>query len=97
MSDRDPLVKLHVDLPNHWLWKGESMWVRPLGGDLYEIENSPFCAYGLSYKDVVIARSVSPALNRQFCPWSGAAVTGRCVSFFAIPSIAVNGIASSAS
>lgn len=63
MSDQKELIKLHVDLPNHWLWKGESMWARPLGEDLYEVENSPFCAYGLNYKDVVLAKSVNPALK----------------------------------
>jgi hypothetical protein len=31
------------------------MWARALGNDLYELENSPFCAYGLNYKDVVLA------------------------------------------
>jgi hypothetical protein len=63
MTDEDELVKLHLDLPNHWLWKGESMWARPLGGGLYELENSPFCAYGLNYKDVVLARSDNPAVK----------------------------------
>jgi len=55
------LVKVHVDLPNHWLWKGESMWARALGDDLYELLNSPFCAYGLNYKDVVFAQAAKPS------------------------------------
>lgn len=48
-------AKVHVDLPNHWATGGESMWARELGGDLYELENIPFYAYGLNYKDVVRA------------------------------------------
>lgn len=60
-DEREELVKVFVDLPNHWLWKGESMWARALGKDLYELENSPFCAYGLNYKDVVLAQADSPS------------------------------------
>jgi hypothetical protein len=57
MDDKqEELVKVFVDLPNHWLWKGESMWARALGNDRYELNNSPFCAYGLNYKDVVLAQ-----------------------------------------
>ena len=52
----DPnLVKVFVDLPNHWDSKGESMWARSLGADLYELHNSPFAAYDLNYLDVVFA------------------------------------------
>lgn len=50
------LVKVHIDLPNHWAVGGESMWAEPLGGDLYRIENVPFYAYGLNFKDIVSAR-----------------------------------------
>jgi hypothetical protein len=59
-DDPGTLVKVFIDLPNHWLWKGESMWARALGNDLYELENSPFCAYGLNYKDVVHAVAERP-------------------------------------
>src|SRR5689334_16998522 len=55
------LVKVYVDLPNHWMYKGESMWARALGNDLYELDNSPFCAYGLNYKDVVFALADNPS------------------------------------
>jgi hypothetical protein len=58
-DEREDLVKVFVDLPNHWDCKGESMWARALGDDLYELENSPFCAYGLNYKDVVCAKAES--------------------------------------
>lgn len=59
MSQDDDLVKVHLDLPNHWWFKGESLWARPLGGDLYEIQNVPFCAYGLNCRDVVRAVPVN--------------------------------------
>ncbi len=49
------LTKVYVDLPKHWWMKGESLWARPLGDDLYQIDNVPFCAYGLHSGDVVRA------------------------------------------
>ena len=66
-DEREELVKVFVDLPNHWLWKGESMWARFLGNDLYELENSPFCAYGLNYKDVVLARPETESEKPRIC------------------------------
>ena len=51
----DEFVKVHIDLPNHWAIGGESMWAKPLGDNLYQIENVPFYAYGLNYKDIVLA------------------------------------------
>lgn len=30
MSD-ERLTKVHVDLPNHWAARGESLWARDLG------------------------------------------------------------------
>ncbi len=49
------LVRIHIDLPNHWAIGGESMWAEPLGNDLYKIENVPFYAYGLNFHDIVRA------------------------------------------
>ena len=49
------LVKVHIDLPNHWAIGGEAFWAQPLGEDLYEIHNVPFFAYGLNFLDVVYA------------------------------------------
>jgi len=43
------------------------MWARALGNDLYELENSPFCAYGLNYKDVVLAQAESPSAKPLIC------------------------------
>lgn len=33
----------------------ETLWAIPLGDDRYELANSPFYAYGVSWKDVVLA------------------------------------------
>lgn len=66
MSNSAPqLTKIYVDLPNHWWHKGESLWARPLGEDTYEIENIPFCAYGLNCGDVVLATASSPDLKAE--------------------------------
>jgi hypothetical protein len=66
MSDEsDGLTKVHVDLPNHWWMKGESMWAEPLANDLYEIRNVPFCAYGLNFGDVVLATAGEPGLKPE--------------------------------
>ena len=54
------LAKVLVELPNHWAQSGtESLWARKIGEDLYEVENVPFLAYGLNYRDVV--RAVAPS------------------------------------
>lgn len=60
--DKD-LVKIHIDLPEHWSSGGESMWAKPLGDDLYEVRNVPFNAYGLNFADVVYAVAHSPDLK----------------------------------
>jgi len=60
MSESPDLTKVHIDLPNHWWFKGESVWAKSLGDDLYEIESIPFCAYGLNYGDVVRATPDGP-------------------------------------
>jgi hypothetical protein len=61
----DDLEKIHIDLPNHWWFKGESLWAKPLGDDLYEIQNVPFCAYGLNCGDVVLATADTPDLKPE--------------------------------
>ncbi|HEU5290211.1 MAG TPA: DUF4265 domain-containing protein [Cyclobacteriaceae bacterium] len=63
--DEDGLVKIHIDLPNHWAVGGESMWAEPLGNDRYKIENVPFYAYGLNFKDVVRATADSDELKPE--------------------------------
>jgi hypothetical protein len=37
----------------------ETLWATPLGADTFEIDNSPFYAYGVSWQDTVLA-PVSP-------------------------------------
>jgi hypothetical protein len=67
-------TRIHIELPNHWGFKGESMWVRNLGDDLYEIRNIPCCAYGLNYCDVARARADAVELKpeiREVVRWSG--------------------------
>ncbi|KXX67038.1 DUF4265 domain-containing protein [Flammeovirga sp. SJP92] len=53
--DKEHLVKVYIDLPNHWAIGGESLWAKPLGKDLYQIDNVPFYAYGLNLYDTVRA------------------------------------------
>ncbi len=65
MKDDDDLTKLHLELPNHWLHKGESIWAKALGSDRYEIRNVPFCAYGLNFGDVVLATADQPDLKPE--------------------------------
>lgn len=33
----------------------ETLWAIPLGGDIYQLDNSPFDAYGVSWRDQVLA------------------------------------------
>ena len=56
----DRSVRIHVDLPNHWMVGGEALWADSLGRDLYRLANVPFYAYGLSFRDVVRAIPGSP-------------------------------------
>ncbi|MEM9907888.1 MAG: DUF4265 domain-containing protein [Cyanobacteria bacterium P01_D01_bin.44] len=71
-TDTEDLVKLHIDLPNHWAIGGESLWAAPLGSDLYRIENVPFFAYGLNYLDIVHAtpdsEDLKPEIRRVVTP-----------------------------
>jgi hypothetical protein len=65
LDDAEALIKVHVDLPNHWLVKGEAIWALSLGDDLYEIRSVPFGAYGLNCLDVVLATADSPSLKPE--------------------------------
>jgi Domain of unknown function (DUF4265) len=53
MEAPEGLVKLRVDLPNHPLVTGETLWGKQLRHGLFEIRNVPFHAYGLNFRDVV--------------------------------------------
>jgi hypothetical protein len=48
------LVKVFVELHDA-PFETESFWARPLGGDLYELRNSPWYAFDLHFYDVVRA------------------------------------------
>lgn len=54
MNDADDkLEKIFIDLPNHAVTGGESIWAFRLDDGTYQIDNIPFYAYGLNYKDIV--------------------------------------------
>jgi uncharacterized protein DUF4265 len=63
MTDRESIVKVHIDLTGSSETGGESMWAEPLGDDLYELRNTPFYAYSLNCLDVVHAVAASPHLK----------------------------------
>jgi hypothetical protein len=58
---KEPLVKVFIELEStDWHnYKTESLWVRAIGGDLYQICNIPFYAMGLSYGDIIRATLVN--------------------------------------
>jgi hypothetical protein len=64
-TEEESLTKVYIDLPQHWATGGESMWALPLGGDLYEIRNTPFYAYGINWGDIVRADSNDPKLKPE--------------------------------
>jgi hypothetical protein len=61
---RDELVKVRVEAPSGSPWSGwvesESLWARPLGGELYEIQITSFHAPDLHFLDVVRAIPEAP-------------------------------------
>lgn len=65
MADDEHLTKVHINLPNHCATGGESVWARDLGGDLYELRNSPFHAYDLNFGDIVQATADHPELKPE--------------------------------
>lgn len=64
-TEEESLTKVYIDLPHHWATSGESMWALPLGGDLYEIRNTPFYAYGINWGDIVRADNNDPTLKPE--------------------------------
>ena len=34
----------------------ETLWAKPIEGNLYQLDNSPFLAYGVSWQDIIEAR-----------------------------------------
>ena len=63
MSDKGELVKVQLTGPDGDV---ETLWARPLGGDLYELDNTPWYAYGVSWKDVIEARRPSAEAFPEF-------------------------------
>jgi len=67
-GDSEELVKVLVDLPNHWATGGESLWAKSLGNNAFELRNTPFYAYGLNWGDIVEAieedRDSKPLVRR---------------------------------
>jgi len=57
------LEKILIELPSdHWSGKGgERVWAKPLGDGRYEIRNTPWYAYDISWGDVVRCEGMSPA------------------------------------
>lgn len=59
LGNSNELVKICINLSANSI-KSETVWAKPLGGDQYEIRNSPFFAYGVHFRDVVRAASEIP-------------------------------------
>jgi hypothetical protein len=57
------LVKILVRGPDGEV---ETPWARALGEDLYELDNTPWYAYGLSWRDVVVARRTAAEAFPEF-------------------------------
>jgi hypothetical protein len=60
-SDEDgtPLVKVLVEYVDAGIEKTERFWAKPLGGDLYEVRNTPWYLYGLNWGDTVRCAELS--------------------------------------
>lgn len=54
------LVRIRVKLPKDAPYKSESFWAKPLGRNLYELQNSPWYAFDLHFHDVVRATAARP-------------------------------------
>jgi len=59
-EEDDKLQRVLVDLPNHWATGGESMWAFLLEDGTYQIDNVPFYAFGINYKDIVMVDTSDP-------------------------------------
>ena len=60
---QDDMVKVILTGPDGEV---ETLWARQLGNDLYELDNTPWYAYGVSWHDVIEARPQSPDDFPQF-------------------------------
>jgi len=57
VSNSDHQVKVQLTGPDGEV---ETLWAFPLGDDLYELDNTPWYAYGVSWHDVIEARATEP-------------------------------------
>ncbi len=56
MTNSEPTAKVLFRIPDDDGGASvETLWAIPLGHDLYRLDNSPFYAYGVSWKDTVLA------------------------------------------
>lgn len=54
------LVRIRVKLPKDAPYQNESFWAKPVGRNLYELQNSPWYAFDLHFHDVVRATAPRP-------------------------------------
>jgi len=59
----EELVKIQLTGPEGEI---ETPWARPLGNDQYELDNTPWFSYGLSWRDVIEARAPAPGEFPEF-------------------------------
>ena len=56
MNSKESLSKILFRIPSsNGSSDVETLWASPIGNDLYELENSPFFAYSVSWQDIVYA------------------------------------------
>jgi hypothetical protein len=64
MDNEPQLVKIVIDLPDGDMGiYGEGVWAKPLGNDLYQVENSPWHSREINYQDIV--RALAPAADKK--------------------------------
>jgi len=67
MDSESKFVKIVVDIPDGDLGVfGEGLWAKPLGSDLYEVQNSPWHSREINYADIVKAIAPSEDKNPVF-------------------------------
>jgi len=54
MAQNEGMVKVQLSDPSGA--NVETLWARPIDVDLYQLDNSPFFAYGVSWMDVIEAK-----------------------------------------
>ncbi|MEQ8823086.1 MAG: DUF4265 domain-containing protein [Filomicrobium sp.] len=64
----EKLVRVAIPLESN-AWHGssvETIWANHIDGSLYRVENSPYFAFGLSYRDVIEAEKIDEGQILQF-------------------------------